>query len=58
MPKRMSEKSQSLCIRPLNPPKLGDFEFRTPKNWGAGGPSAKMFSTFQTSPKLRRQETP
>ena len=41
--------------RPLNPrhfpyvgepahgngfPILGDFEFRTPQNWGAGGPSA------------------
>jgi hypothetical protein len=21
---------------------LGDFEFRTPQNWGAGGPSATM----------------
>jgi hypothetical protein len=28
--KRMSEKSQSLCIRPLNLPNLGGFEFRTP----------------------------
>jgi hypothetical protein len=49
--KRMSEKSQSLCIRPLNPPILGDFQIRTPQSWGAGGPSATMFSTFQTSSK-------
>ena len=34
------EKCQILCIRPLNPPILGDFEFRTPQNWGQGGPSA------------------
>jgi hypothetical protein len=29
---RISEMSQSPCIRPLNPPILGDFEFGTPQN--------------------------
>jgi CRISPR-associated protein Cas1 len=27
----------SYFVRPLNPPILGDFEFRTPQTWGAGG---------------------
>jgi acyl-CoA synthetase (AMP-forming)/AMP-acid ligase II/3-oxoacyl-(acyl-carrier-protein) synthase/acyl carrier protein len=35
--KYSSVKSFHPCIRPLNPPKLGDFEIRTPQFWGAGG---------------------
>jgi hypothetical protein len=62
----MSEKYLFPCIRPLNPrhfpqvgepahgsgcPILGDFKFRTPQNWGAGGLSVIKFATFQTSSK-------
>jgi hypothetical protein len=52
-----SDKQTIFYTRPLNPrhfpsvgepayrsgfPILGEFEFRTPQNWGAGGPSAIM----------------
>ena len=44
--KRMFEKYQKFCMRPLNPPILGDFEPSSPQSWGARGAVRGVVSTF------------
>ena len=46
---RMSEKYQPFCLRPLNPPILGDFEIGFPPKLGARGAVLGAIGTSQTS---------
>jgi hypothetical protein len=44
--KRMSEKYLVPCIRPLNPPILGDFEFQNPLELGGRGAECNKVCYF------------
>ena len=44
----MFEKVQRSCIRPLNPPILGDFDLQNPPELGGRGAKAELDGTYQT----------
>ena len=52
----MFEKVQRSCIRPLNPPILGDFDLQNPPEWGGRGVNAELDRTSQTPSKAGRRK--
>ena len=37
------------CLKGFKSPILGDFDLRTPQNWGAGGRFGRQFGPFRTA---------